>query len=101
MSQPLIFTFAAGPSGNWQIDRIDAVRGDALPSVERLAVHEWSPAISNSNIRWALYGATSNSRYTHRAELKAMTLHQQGLGRPYGQRPRRIVDCRPGNTTLP
>jgi len=40
MSIPLLVTFVGGTTGQWRVDRISAVIGEALPIVERLAVLE-------------------------------------------------------------
>src|SRR5215472_5999654 len=44
MAPPLLVTFAAGLSGVWRIDRIEAVIGSGLPPAERLAVLEGGAA---------------------------------------------------------
>ena len=84
MPPPRLVTFAAGASGAWHIDRIDAVRGETLPVAERLAVIE--AATPASVPTWTLRGIVSNTRYTSRAELTDLAARQEGLGRPASTR---------------
>ncbi|MFE0757371.1 chlorite dismutase family protein [Inquilinus sp. NPDC058860] len=86
MPSPLLVTFAAGPSGPWQIDRIDAVIGDPLPMAGRLAVLEGPQPQAAADGAWTLRGTTSNQRYTTRPEADALAARQQGLGRPEATR---------------
>src|SRR5690348_3440623 len=82
MSHPLLVTFAAGASGAWRIDQINAVIGDGLPAAERLAVIEGANARLPQASGWILRGVTSNTRYTKRAEVDALTAKQEELSRP-------------------
>jgi chlorite dismutase len=82
MPPPLLVTFAAGVSGSWQIDRIDTVIGDGLPTAERLTILEGSEALPQTGSGWVLRGVTSNTRYTYRSEVDALNSRQQGLSRP-------------------
>jgi chlorite dismutase len=86
MPHPLLVTFAAGASGEWRVDRIDAVIGESLPAAERLAVLEGPEMPVVNERRWCLRGVTSNTRYTNRAELDALAARQQGLARPQATR---------------
>jgi len=81
MPPPLLVTFAAGPTGSWQIDRLATVVGDPLPPAARLAVLEGQQP-PPPDAAWLLRGSTSNPRYTNRAELDRLGAVQQGLGRP-------------------
>ena len=81
MAPPLLVAFAGGPTGTWRVERIDVVRGEALPAVERLQVTEGETAEVPSDAVWVLRGTTSNERYVTRAEQAALGAHQQPLGR--------------------
>ena len=86
MPSPLPVAFAAGRSGGWRIERIEAVLGDGLPAAERLAVIEGAGPDLAADGRWVLRGVTSNLRYTHRPETEAMAARQEGLHRPQASR---------------
>jgi chlorite dismutase len=81
MPSPLLVSFVAGSAGPWRVERIQAVCGDALPNAERLSVLEGRGAHEPSS-SWILRGITSNTRYTNRAEVDALSARQPGLGRP-------------------
>lgn len=82
MPPPLPVAFAAGATGPWRIERIEAVLGEALPAAARLVMLEGAGTEISSDAAWVLRGSTSNPRYTTRAELDALAAVQQGLGRP-------------------
>jgi len=84
MPPSLSVWFAAGKTGPWQIERINAVIGATLPMADRLAVAEASSPPPDAI--WQLRGATSNTRYTRRAEVTALSAVQEGLGRPLASR---------------
>ena len=86
MPMPLHVAFAAGSSGIWRIDRISAVIGENLSSAERLAVIEGPKARKPSEASWVLRGTTSNTRYTNRWEVDALTAKQEMLLRPKATR---------------
>lgn len=86
MPPPLFVAFAAGLSGTWRIDRMEAVAGDGLPEAARLAVLEGVTPSTPTDGRWVLRGVTSNTRYTDRRELEALVAVQQGLARPQATR---------------
>lgn len=79
MPAPLLVTFAGGATGQWRIADMRAVVGEALPEAERLLVSEGAAAIGTA---WSLRGTTSNTRYTNRTEVDALTARQEGLSRP-------------------
>lgn len=85
MPVPLI-VHAAGSEGPWRIDRIDPVIGASLPWAPRLAVTGGDAGGSGPGATWVLRSFTSNTRYTERAELDALTARQEGLGRPAATR---------------
>ena len=86
MSSPVLATFAAGVSGTWRVDRIEAVIGDSLPGAERLSVLESLATQAPAHSAWILRGVTSNTRYTNRSEADALGARQQGLSRPHATR---------------
>src|SRR5215467_12194545 len=86
MPLPLQVAFVAGSSGIWRIERITAVAGESLPPAERLAVIEGPEAQRPPEGSWNLRGTTSNSRYTNREELKALSVKQEMLLRPQATR---------------
>lgn len=77
----LLVHFAGGSVGAWGIERIIPVVGDGLPAADRLAVIE-APAGADTRATWLLRGATSNTRYTNRSEVSALSAKQEGLNRP-------------------
>jgi hypothetical protein len=79
MPLPLQVAFVAGSSGIWRIERITAVAGESLPPAERLAVIEGPEAQRPPEGSWILRGTTSNSRYTNREELMALSVKQEML----------------------
>ena len=86
MSIPLLVTFVGGTTGQWRVDRISAVIGEALPIVERLAVLEGRDRPPVDQDSWALRGVTSNTRYTRRDEADSLIARQEGLERPQATR---------------
>lgn len=86
MTDPVPVSFVGGESGVWHIERIDAVVGQALPAAPRLSVLEGPTACATGPVRWILRGATSNTRYTTRAEVEVLVARQAGLNRPEATR---------------
>ncbi len=84
--EPLLVTFAAGSAGPWRVERFEAVRGDGLPLVERLAVIEGRDAQIPEDSAWTLRGVTSNERYVGVAERAELVARQEPLGRPEATR---------------
>ena len=76
----MVVTFAGGPTGAWSVESIRPVTGESLPAIARLSVVE-DAEVPISHDGWALRGVTSNTRYTTRSEVTALTAIQQGLGR--------------------
>jgi chlorite dismutase len=73
--------FVGGATGPWRVNRLEAVTGEALPVVERLAVLEGG-RMPPPDAVWVLQGVTSNERYVTRAEQIALAERQARLGRP-------------------
>ncbi len=88
MTQPLAVTFCAGGTGAWAIERIVAIRGEALPAAARLDMAldialdmaTGAPAVPGE--AWRLRGVVSNTRYTTASELKTLAPASPPLGRP-------------------
>jgi len=80
VSAPLLVTFAGGSKGEWRVESIAAVRGEALPDASHLAVIE-GKAGNLATAAWALRGVTSNERYVTRAEHERLVAKQPPLGR--------------------
>jgi len=80
-----ISVFAGGPTGDWQVERIEPVTGPSLPVVSRLAVLE-DPRAGDGEAVWALRGATSYKRYTQRHEQEALDAKAPRLGLPQATR---------------
>lgn len=85
-SPPIAVAFVAGAAGAWRIDRIEAASGESVPGAERLAVLEGPETTAPEPSVWTLRGLTSNTRYTHRAEVDALASRQEGLRRPHATR---------------
>ena len=86
MAAPLHVTFAGGSTGQWRVDRLQAVRGEALAAVDYVAVLEGRQAGVPDGSAWALRGVTSHERYVTRAEHDALAARQPPLGRPEATR---------------
>jgi len=81
MALPLSVSFVGGEHGTWEIERLVAVRGQALVDAPRLAVVEGCQAVSAGAV-WVLRGITSNERYVERPERQALVARQAPLARP-------------------
>lgn len=80
MTKPISVTFLGGDSGDWRVEKIQRVKGDTLPTVDRIEIFQNSFLSPPPSI-WALRGTTSNLRYTTSAEATRLGYAQQGLGR--------------------
>jgi hypothetical protein len=76
------FTFAGGEKGAFRVTRVDAIVGETLPSVSRIAVLPGIVPVSEERARWFLRGTTSNDRYVTRAEKEKLAARSPDLGRP-------------------
>lgn len=76
----MLVSFVGGAQGAWEVERIDAVRGDGLPAVPFLAVVE-GPDAALPDAEWVLRGVTSNERYTSKAEQHSLRASSPPLGR--------------------
>jgi chlorite dismutase len=86
VNRPVFVSFAAGDSGVWKIDRIDAVAGEGLPAAASLEVAESAAFPTAAFGTWMLRGVTSNTRYATQAEVESLKSRQQGLGRAQSTR---------------
>lgn len=76
---PRLFSFIGGVTGEWRVRSSRAVVGEPLPEVAGVSLVA-GPA-SGDGAAWVLRGATSNERYTTRAEKTELVAKQEGLGR--------------------
>lgn len=81
----LFTSFVGGTSGAWKVTSLDAVRGEPLPHVPRVAISE-SPESPARGALWRLTGIRSNVRYVQRAEKEELAAQHEGLGRPMATR---------------
>jgi Chlorite dismutase len=77
----LLQTFVGGTAGNWRIERMRAIVGQALPAVPRLSVFEGNQGATLEGSSWLLRGITSYERYVHKMERSALVVQQAELGR--------------------
>jgi len=75
--------FAGGAEGAWTVTRVDAVIGDGLPIVPRLAIVR-GPAPAPAT--WLLRGVSGHARYVERPEKAALDAVSPPLGRPEATR---------------
>lgn len=75
-------TFVGGDSGEWAVERIDAIRGLSLGRVLTVQKVEGSEFMVAEGGAWALRGVRSNERYLQRQEKVELTKIQADLGRP-------------------
>ena len=74
--------FAGGRTGQWQVERMSAVTGPALPAVDRVIVSENQSIAIPVGSAWLLRGVTSYERYVQRPERSALVGRQPALRRP-------------------
>jgi hypothetical protein len=72
-------TFVAGDGGEFTIERITPVSGDALPFANQLALHH--ELLGQPPGAWALRGVTGHVRYVERAEKAPLDQQSPPLGR--------------------
>ncbi len=94
MSLSLLVSFVGGRVGSWRVERVEAVRGEGLPTVDRLDVVEGPGPGARGSAQWVLRGATSNERYVTRTEHDALVAVQAPLGRPGSTRAALIPVCK-------
>jgi chlorite dismutase len=79
-------SFVAGPTGEWRVERIVAVRGEALPPASAVERIERDEFIAREGSAWILGGVRSAERYVERGEKDRLGAVQQALGRPDSRR---------------
>jgi len=77
----LFHTFVGSTAGRWQVERIEGIVGQTLPSVPRLSIFEGNQSTTLEGSIWLLRGVTSYERYVHKTERSALVAHQSELGR--------------------
>ena len=75
-------TFVGGSTGRWNVRTIEPVIGPSLDAVDFLSIQHTSLPELPAGALWLLRGATSNQRYTTRAEQSSLAASQAPLGRP-------------------
>ena len=85
-SAPRLFMFIGGAEGEWLIERVECIAGEALPMAHRLAMVAAPVDHLPPGAAWGLRGITSNERYVVREEKSALLAKQEGLGRPASKR---------------
>jgi hypothetical protein len=76
-------TFVGGVQGPWEVERVCAFRGEALPQVQRLEIH---PGYSSVMGTWSLRGVAAHVRYAERREKATLDAVSPPLGRPEATR---------------
>lgn len=83
---PRVTTFVGGSTGEWRVASTTVLAGDALPRVERIALHTSSVEGLPSGALWALRGTSSNLRYTTAEERERLVANQASIGRASADR---------------
>jgi hypothetical protein len=94
VNRPVFVSFAAGDSGVWRIDRMDAILGEGLPPAASLEIVESVTFPARTFGTWTLRGVNSNTRYATQAEVESLKSRQEGLGRPQSTRAALIPICK-------
>ena len=87
MAPPLTVSFVGSfgiydsAEGAWSVDELEAIRGEGLTRVEKIAVIEGRAPLVVSDSDWVLRGTTGAERYVNRAEREALFAIQPPLGR--------------------
>jgi hypothetical protein len=85
MVAPLRASFVGGDRGRFAVERVTQVKGESLPFVPRLAVHEGTFAPPGDGV-FVLRGSTGHVRYVEQSEKRALAAVQPPLGRPEATR---------------
>ena len=86
MAQAAHSWFVGGTEGPWDVCSMQAVAGDGLPAVSRLARLARLVEVPGPGAGWQIAGFASNLRYTSRDERGELQRRQEGLGRPWARR---------------
>lgn len=79
---PRLFSFVGGREGSWKVTESHTIKGDPLPSVERLEIVAANITQPTAGAAWVLHGVTSNERYVTRSEKEQLVAKSPALGRP-------------------
>ena len=79
--KPELIAFVGGNAGEWTVERVEAVAGDNLAPVARVAVVEGRDTPSPPGSTWILRGVASHERYVERVEHELLAASQPALGR--------------------
>jgi chlorite dismutase len=79
-------TFVAATAGEWQIERVGAVRGEPLQVAGGLTRTEGPEFVAAADAAWVLRGVRSNERYAESREKQRLASVQEGLGRARSRR---------------
>jgi len=74
-------TFVGGATGDWIVDSVRAVTGDALPLVARIDLRVGALRPAERGIPWVLRGVAGHGRYVERAEQDRLNAKSPLLGR--------------------
>ena len=77
----LLHTFVGGTAGRWQVEHMQVIVGQTLPTVPRLSVVEGDQTTTPEGSIWLLRGIPSYERYVHKMERSALVVQQAQLGR--------------------
>jgi chlorite dismutase len=86
MSEPLTVFFIGGITGPWKIERMETLKGPALPSAQRVAIYEERFIAPPAEPAWVLRGVAGHVRYVERREQEALAAAQPPLSRPEASR---------------
>jgi chlorite dismutase len=79
-------SFVAGSGGEWGIQAMNPIRGEALALAPTIARVEQAAFVVPGEVTWVLQGVRSNERYLERSEKIRLSAVQEGLGRPTSRR---------------
>ena len=90
-----LFTFIGGNTGGWRVASIQAVIGESLSVVSRIAVVSGEIKQLPTDAKWLLRGITSNERYVVRSEQEQLLAKHVQIGLQYLPAvARRLHHCR-------
>jgi chlorite dismutase len=81
-TNPRLFSFVGGETGDWLVTKVAAVTGESLAPVKRVNIVNQAVATLPVGAAWLLHGVTSNDRYVTRPEKDLLVAKQVSLGRP-------------------
>lgn len=86
VTNPRLFSFAGGKSGDWSVLELKAVVGEPLARVERMEVVAAFVSPPPAGAAWVLRGVTSHARYITGEERNSLLAVQADMGRPQATR---------------